>query len=395
MREFRPISAAETPAFDRIRQYAFHLEDGPLERGDDEGSDSESPLGTRYGYFDGDELVSICIHYTFETRLRDEWIEMGGLGAVATPPERRREGNVRQMLGRSLQIFGDVPLVALWPFSTAFYRQFGWASANEITRYTVPPETLADVSEEPGEFRPVEPADWRDLRAVHLAAGRGETLSVRRSEQWWRRRIFHEWGDDRRHAYAYYREDTPAGYVVYTVERDGERELDVEYLGARDHAAYRALLGFLGDHDSQVDRVSFARPGGSTLFDVLEDPQAADAELVPGPMVRLTEVATALEAVPYADDVDERVILGVCDPLLEGNDGIYQLLVEDGEGICRRMPEASPDATVDVGTLSRLVIGARSVDTLATVGDLTADADARETLSRLFPPERVFLREFF
>lgn len=395
MHEFRPVTAVERDEFDRIRRYAFHLEDGPLPREDDTDSDRKSPLGTRYGYLDDGDLASICIHYTFETRLRGEWIEMGGLGAVATPPERRREGNVRGMLQESIRTFGDVPLVALWPFSTAFYRQFGWASTNEITRYTVPPEELPTGSEPTGEFRPVEPDEWRTLRKVHLAAGRDETLSVRRSEQWWRRRIFHAWGDDRRHVYAYVREGTKAGYVVYDVEHDDERELAVEYLGARDHAAFRALLGFLGDHDSQVDRIVLDRPGDARLFDVLEAPQEADAELRPGPMIRLTDVTRALEAVQYPDHVDEQVTVEVVDPLIEENNDTYRLLVEDGEGICRSKPEASADVTLDVGALSRLLIGARSADALATVGDLSASADASERLDRLFPPERVFLREFF
>jgi len=395
MREFRPISAAERTAFDRIRQYAFHAEDGPHVTDAGEDGDDHPPIGTRYGYFDEEKLASICIHYTFEMRVRGEWTTVGGHGAVATPPERRREGNVRRMLRESLRTFEVVPLVTLWPFSTAFYQQFGWATANEITRYSVPPETLAGVSEEPGEFRPVEPDDWRDLRKSHLAAGRGETLSMRRSEQWWRRRIFHEWGEDRRHAYAYYRDDTPAGYVVYTVERDDTDELDVKYHGARDHAAYRAVLGFLGDHDSQVDSVSFARPGDSVLFDTLGDPQAADVELLPGPMVRPTDVPAALEAIPYPDGLDERVTLSVDDPLLPENDGTYELLVEDGDGSCRSVTADAPDVTVGVGPLSRLVIGARSADTLATVGDLTADPATRETLAELFPSERVFLREFF
>ncbi|WP_275740284.1 GNAT family N-acetyltransferase [Halorhabdus sp. SVX81] len=394
MCEFRPISPAEMTAFDRVRQYAFHPEDGPLPQEDSD--DADPPLGTRYGLFDGGDLASICIHYTFETRVRGSWIDLGGLGAVATPPERRRAGNVRRLLRESLRRFDDdIPLVALWPFSTAFYRQFGWASANEITRYEIMPETLTDFSTEGGQFRPVDPDDWRDLRKCHLASGRGETLSMRRSEQWWRRRIFHKWGEDRRHAYAYYRDETPAGYVIYDIEQDGDRKLDVNYLGARDHEAFRSLLGFLGDHDSQVDRVTLDRPGDSALFDVLGDPQAADAELRPGPMVRLTDVTTALQAVPYPDDVEGDVTLSVRDPLLEDNDRTYRLVVEGGEGHCRSTPDGSPDATLDVGSLSRLVAGARSVESLATVGNLSAESDARGTLAELFPPERVFLREFF
>ena len=395
MHEFRPIAPVERDEFDRIRRYAFHLEDGPLPREDGADSDGKSPLGTRYGYVDDGALASICIHYTFETRLRGEWIDMGGLGAVATPPERRREGNVRWMLQESIRTFEGVPLVALWPFSTAFYRQFGWASANEIARHTVPPAELPTGFGQAGEFRPVEPDDWRTLRTVHLAAARGETLSMRRGEQWWRRRIFHAWGDDRRHVYVYSRGDTPAGYVVYDVGEDDERELTVEYLGARDQEAYRAVLSFLGDHDSQVDRVTLDRPGSGTLFDIIDAPQEVNAQLRPGPMVRLTDVTRALEAVPYPDGVDEQLTLEVDDPLLAENTDTYRLLVEDGEGICRSKSDASPEVTLDVGALSRLLIGARSVDALATVGALSADADGRETLNRLFPPERVFLREFF
>lgn len=391
MVRYRPVEPSEAERYERIREYAFHPDEGPS---DDVTADRDSP-GERYGLFDDGSLCSICRQYTFDARLRGTWIRLGGLGTVATPPERRRQGYARRLLSEAVRTYAadSVPLVALWPFETAFYRQFGWTTAHDLSRYQCDPGVLVDVGDGTGQFQRVEADDWESLRTVHLTAGEGETLSLDRSERWWRRRVFSEWGETQRHVYRYDRGGDPAGYLAHSVD-DGR--LEVAALGGVDHDAYRAVLGFLGDHDAQIERVSFARPSGADLFAIVDDPDAIECTVEPGPMVRVTDVARALETVPYPDAITAEVTLAVEDPLLERNDGRYRLRVADGVGKVEAVPGSNPDATLSVGDLTALIVGSHDASMAARLGTLTVDDPAVvHDLDRLFPPERVFLREFF
>jgi predicted acetyltransferase len=390
MVEYRPVTDADIDALKRIRQYAFHAERGP-----DPGEDDGPTIGQPFGLYDDDTLLSIARHYSFEARLRGWWIDLAGLGAVATPPEYRGQGYARQSLRASVERLASegIPLVALWPFKTAFYRQFGWTTTNYVRRFECEADALAVLAAESGTFHPVEPSDWKTLRPAHLAAGEGETLSLRRSEQWWRNRILRIWEQEQRHAYRYDRDGSPAGYLAYEVE-DGT--LSVAYMGAVDHDALRALLGFLGQHGAQIDDVAFERVDGAALLDIFPNPAAVECTVHPGPMVRATDVAMALEAVPYPDADEADLTLAVTDPLVPDNEGHYRLRVADGHGVVETDPDADPDLRIDVGALSSLIVGARDARVTARASNVEfVDSDVDRTLDELFPTERVYLREFF
>ncbi|QSG06422.1 GNAT family N-acetyltransferase [Halapricum desulfuricans] len=376
--------------FDRYRQliqYAFHPEDGPQ-------SELTAPerIADRYGLYEDDRLVATGALYELEARLRGSWTTVGGIAAVSSPPEHRRSGNVERLLDGLLAKARDrgLGLAALWPFEHAFYRQFGWAIASRYTTYELPPEQLAAAgTTERGTFERVGPDDWERLEAVQRAHGAGTTLSIRRSEQWWRNRTF---GDDPPWAYAWLDGGEPRGYVTYTFETAGEEDvLRTEDFSAADREARRHLLGLLGTHDSQVGTVEFTLAEEAALLDAVSDPEAVSCSMHAGPMIRVTDPELALESCPYPGDVDARVALEVTDPI--GDDRRLGLTVEDGAGVCAPT-EADPDATLDVGTLAQLLVGYRAVEDVRGRG-LDCDEETAATLEALFPRENVQLREFF
>ncbi|ELZ29505.1 hypothetical protein C475_02613 [Halosimplex carlsbadense 2-9-1] len=398
-----PLSADHYDDFRRIVDYAFHPEEGPRTY-----DDEPERIADRYGAFVGDNLVSICGHYDFRANLRGEWVPLAGLAAVATPPEHRREGHVAALVEDALDRWrGEYPLAALWPFSRSYYEQFGWATANTATTYTCPPEQLAFArGAAQGRARPVEPDEWRALQSVHETAAEATTLALkRRSETWWRERVLSEGGDDRPWAYVWERDGQPRGYLVYTFEDDGEgfgeRRLAVDDMAAVDHEARLGLLGFLADHDSQTTDIRFESDDRTDLLDLVDDPDAVGCEVETGPMVRVVDVVDALEACPYPETASADLTVRVTDERAEWNDGRFRLTVEEGTGECERVAVAdgdstSADATLDAGTLSQLVVGYHDAAAARRVGDLSVvEESVAETLTALFPPERVYLRTFF
>ena len=430
---YRPLPPAHEPAFRRLLSYAFSPEDGPdstdsdRERpeifrprglyavetppGDGEGERGRGSDGERgseggapaatvgdagWGPVAADDLHAACAYYAFTARVRGTWRSVGGVSAVVSPPETRRRGHVSAMLDglhRELREAG-FGFAALWPFDYGFYRRLGYAMANESDRATVSPADLGAVAADPaGEFRRLGPADYAELDGVYDAWAT-EALALRRTEGWWRHRVFAGRSTEP-YVYGWERDGDLRGYLVYTVEGDGDgKTMAVSELAAVDAAARRQLLRFCRDHDSQVDDVRLRGPVAADLLGALDDPRAADVERRPGPMVRLVDVEAALAGLAYPDGVAESVTLAVEDERCPWNDGVTELTVGEAGATC--VPsEGAPDCRLGVGAFSQLAVGARSARWLAHRGRLTAEEPAVEALGRLFPAAPVYLREGF
>lgn len=389
--DYRAVPEDDESQFVRVLAYAFDLVDGPP-------VDAERPwdeVGKRRALYDGDEVIAGCLRFDFDARLRGTWRPLGGVAGVATEVGKRRRGHSRTLLCELLAEFrdDDVPLAALHPFSRSFYRDLGWGTCERLVRFELAPGSLRAAGIAHHDFRRVAPAESRRLQPVHETAMEGRTLTTRRADDWWRWFVFHRWGTDR-HVRSCVRDGTVCGYVSYSVgEEDGQRMLVVDELVGVDDDATRRLYWFLANHESQIDLIRLPRPDGDLLERLPDDD--ATAELRRGSMVRVTDVETTLSAVPYPDDLEGSVTLAVSDHLASWNDDQFVLTVEDGAGRCTPADDAdssdtAPEVTLDIGTLSQLVVGYHDVSTAERLGDLAVESDrARTFLSSAFPPETV------
>ncbi|AUG48160.1 GNAT family N-acetyltransferase [Haloarcula taiwanensis] len=396
MSEFRPVSTTDREACQRILQYAFTPETGPVTP--DPDGDWPPSLFDQRGLYDGDTLRAVCKLYYLDTTVRGEAATVGGLGAVATPPEHRGQGYAAVLCRHALREYreAEAGFVTLWPFSTPFYRRLGWGTANTYRRFDLPPSALPDHSIA-GQLVRLDADDWERLRRVESVAAAGTALSLRRSEAWWRERTLADWdGDGVPYCYGYERDGDLRGYLVYTVADDAAHTLSVSNFAAVDEEARRALLAFLGNHGAQVERVTLQLPPDADLLHRVDDPGAVDCTVEAGPMVRLTDVGY-LERLDWpGGDLD--CTLSVSDPLLDRNDGLFRLSVSGGTATVDPLsPADSPaDVTVDIGTLSQLAVGTHGVAAAERLAGLEIrDASARDPLADVFESESVYLGEFF
>ncbi|NKE37191.1 GNAT family N-acetyltransferase [Natronococcus sp. JC468] len=398
MTDYRPIPD-ERETFHEYRSYAFRPEGGVPAYDPDEHETVRDARGARRGIFaEGDDRPrTVCRHYWLEARVRGDARPVAGLASVATPPEFRREGNVRELLEGSLAEYrerGD-RLSILWPFRYRFYRQYGWDTANRIVTHAASPEAFAFArGADNGSFRPLEADEYAVLEPVYDAASEG--LAIERDEAWWRHRIFGGHDADP-FVYVYERDGEPAAYLVYRIEReDGARTMRVSELAAVDREALFALFAFCADHDSQVDRVELRVSEMVPIRELARDPDAIETTLENGPMVRLVDVAAGLPELTTSE-ADAALTLEVADPLADPNDGRFVLEVGDGAATCERVDgeDGEPDASLDIGALSQLAVGARSASDLAYAGRLEADAETVATLEELYPEGDVYLGHHF
>ncbi|WP_049902478.1 GNAT family N-acetyltransferase [Halococcus agarilyticus] len=400
MTEYRPIQEEYEDRHHAITGYAFDAGSGPYDPDEpiDERRRRRWAFGEDRGVFDDNDLVACGTHIEFTARLRGEWLPVAGLSGVASPPERRHQGFVGELLEASLREYRERgwPIAALRPFEHDFYARYGWATGCRYQTATVDPAALSTVrSAAAGEFRRIEPEEYATLEPVFEGWLHGVNLATRRSADWWRDRVFQA-HDTERFCYAWLRDGEPRGYLLYRVREDDDgRCLVVDEMASTDHEAYLNLLRFCHDHDSQVSTVELYGHDHDRLLDVVTDRDAIEVEVAAGKMVRIVDVPGALEAVPYPDVDDATLTIAVDDPHAPWNDATFAIEVAEGEASVATTDD-EPAATVDIGTLSQLLVGYCSAERARRIGGLDVRSTAAtDALAELFPEKEVFLPERF
>jgi predicted acetyltransferase len=402
-REYRKVDEA---TFDRYVRYAFRPTAGPPdEDGDDpdEDADGTGVERARRGlYRPGlDDPVAVAGYHDFRARVRGEFHRLGGVTLVATPPEHRRQGHVRELMRRMLEELRaeGINFTALWPFKRSFYRRLGWETGSRYLRVEAPPAQLRSAgADRGGEFRRTAADEWERLVPVRATHDAGRALHVDRTEAWWRERVFEGWRGDP-YVYRWDDDGETRAYLTYVVDDGDEgRELRVFEASWADPVARRQLWRFLGDHDSQVETVKLPAPFDPEipLLEAVEDPSSVTVEVEAGHMVRLADVAAGLSALPCPEDAVEELTVAVRDPLIDANDRAFALGADGGRIECTPATAGKePDATVGVGRLSQLAVGYRDASSMLAAGHLEASPGVVDRLDALFPAGPVWLREGF
>ncbi|WP_200531342.1 GNAT family N-acetyltransferase [Halorubrum sp. LN27] len=404
--EYREFPDERGDEFDAFMRYAFSPAEGPY---DPEEADEQDTIADTRGLFDGDKPVAVCAHHYFSLRIRGADREVAGLSAVASPPEHRRQGNVGRMLRESLAEYRDrgVHVSTLWPFEYPFYASYGWATASRYRYLTAPPEQLGFVDDlvatggdAAGRFRQLGEDDYEAVKPVLSAMADRYDLTMDWTEEWWRERTLQGWKTDP-FVYGWERDGELRGLCAYSFDDEPDDAdgtvMRVTDVAVADDEAWFQLLRFCRNHDSQVAEVRIRAPPDAPLLDLVEDPRAVDCEVRTGPMVRLVDVAAALEALDPDPEVETAFSLAVDDPLVEPNDSVFRVAAADG-GVSVQPLDAEPegaDAAVDVGALSQLYVGYRSVDEVARGDGLDVGSATAADLRALFPPRTTHLREGF
>ena len=199
-------------------------------------------------------------------------VDAGLIASVAVPPEHRRRGYGRQMMGALLAELHDLqtPLSLLFPFSVAWYRSLGYGVANFTWFMDIAPRLLPDFAERYA-VRRAFPDDEPGIRACHAAA-----MSMPQNNGWlargdweWQKRV---WKPEHE-VVVYVEQGRVEGYLVYTLTfgSDPSSARVIEWVSTSD-AAWRGLAGFLSALGEQATVLTFNAPQQSPLLWVLREP---------------------------------------------------------------------------------------------------------------------------
>lgn len=384
--------------------YCFHQRVDNIEN---ERQKQEAETQEDWGAFDDDgKLMARIINNHYDFHLDGQAVKTGGIGGVATYPEYRETGAIREIFKvLLLEAYknGEV-LSALYPFNHKFYRKFGYEVVPFRNEYKMHPNVLKDyhslATEEKCEVRRWQAGeDVRDFLTVYNQFASGFNLSALRTEEMMHEHLeFEKEYIDRKFSYIFSRDGRPVAYLIFKDEFNPKAAvLKVEECAWTCRAGFNSILNFLARFSSDYGSIVLPLPKGIDLLKIIHAPNAYEIEKQACQhfMVRVMNVLKLFEVIRKPADCD--FTIKVEDDLIEENNLTLRVLAGKGAeaGTAAGLTNVSkPDIELDIRALSQLAIGCSNLYEASLRSDVTINGN-EEMLRRVFIEKPILITESF
>lgn len=341
-------------------------------------TDKEDPKEDLYGAFltENGPLAGSIVINNKTSRFDGRTVKMGGVGGVATLPANRRGGAIRACMELALREMYDkgYALSHLYPFSTSYYRQFGFAPAGQSLRWKVKLPDLKRLPDAGGTVRQLFPGDDLSplLEIYNKMYGNINFSCLREAfdkdlegdKPLLNKRWIYLWSDDR---------GTPGGFIVCS--RMGDSLICYPNFGAPNAFIFTgttALIGLLNfvytSFIANFEDIQFSVPAHMDLTALLPELSSIEYAPVLNGMARAVNAEMLLKLCRCKGEGS--LVIKVTDNILPENNHTFELTF--GHDFDNRVERTSksPDITLDVGNLAVLLGGARDTASLELSPDI-------------------------
>jgi len=390
--EVRAARADEMNQFGLIGAYVYAGAFG--DGADNVVAQNNRPEWTLCAFVDGRMAASYsCVPFTM--RANGRAVAMGGVTAVGTLPEYRRQGLLRAITTRSLRDMRErgQAVAALWASQAAIYQRYGYALASALVSYRIDTVDVGFGDGNGGSARIARidaDAGYDVLKKIYIEFVEQRICYLHRAKPLWLNNVLSTTpATGPAHiAVAYAGDGKPIGYVVYHVRNEKiahptrSQELVVKDLIWLTADAYRSLWSWLARHDL-VGRITWLRaPVDDPALELFVEPRLLNAQTRDGIWLRIVDAPVALAGRGY--QVEDSITLDIVqDDLTPWNAGRYTLDCSPG-GATVTSSRGSADLTLTVKALASLYSGYRTPWQLAQWGLIDGDNAALERATRIF-----------
>ncbi len=391
----RPIVPEEIQSVRDLFNIAFAFAREP---GDPPAIKPDEHVNTRAAFDDAGKMTAALELVPFTVWYEGQAVGMGGIGGVSSLPESRRQGNIRALMELSLREMYERGMVlsALYPFSHAYYRQFGYELCCIRRRVQVDFDAFAGFRcDDPvRQWMPGE--DDAPIRELYEAFAQAANLPVKREDSHWKHKLGGDPCVTRKYIYLWSdAQGQPSAYAILRAEDVSEgKQLVLDDFACRQPSALRGMFALLRNMGAAYRRFVWKMPPWIDPNTIYPEPYNAEQHIEQAGMARVVNVGEALRLLRHPQEPGSYA-LRVRDAQLPQNEGVWQVCFDGGEVKVEKKAEGQADWTLDIRALSQLALGYHDVDSLAWAWPaLEAPANA-DTLRRVFRRRRVYLADFF
>lgn len=356
----------------------------------------------RYAAFEDDDktMMSFFVAKPYPVHFDGNHCTMTGIGGVATLPQYRRRGGIRGCFEKALADMYEsgYEFSYLYPFSTAYYRKFGYELCVEKMQYKLRLSFIPNYNAD-GYCELAEPDNTHldDIRIIHENWQKRYNMMVENEicDYWWVNKA----NPVKEQTYIYLYKDklgTPKGYMCFKNEDSAEgRIINCYRFVYTDLEGFKGLLNLAKSFASDHMFIQFALPTDQYITALLPEWSlgAGSCNRLLGGMARVIHVEKVLKAARYKGDGEIRI--KVTDPYIKENTGIFHVVFENGVATSVTKDDSvTADISLHITDFSRLIIGCFETEQIAFLENVTVNADM-DILSKVFYKKPVMLTEYF
>ncbi|MFX1369857.1 MAG: enhanced intracellular survival protein Eis [Promethearchaeota archaeon] len=347
---------------------------------------------------DGEPVATARV-LSLKQNFRGTFKPMIGIGMVASSPEHRRRGHVRDLMKQILVDFRKegFAVSTLYPFKDTFYTALGYVKMPPTHLLEVNPNQLSRISKPEGYRASREEGGkafqaWRLIHDAAIGQIHGGAL---RSDFQWKNRT-----DNFRSklAIARNKEGDPEGVMVYSVKGYGTghewaeegsiviHEMHWSTLEGRD-----TLLNYIYLHADQIVNVKMNISSRTDdYYHWTSDLHTLKVKANIVTMARIIDIEKSMRGFQVKEAGE--VIVEVRDPDLDWNNGSFRLWNEDGTLECERV-DSDATARTSIEGLTSILYGTLGMDSLRRMAWL--EGETPKLLSEWFSRQTPWLTEEF
>ena len=340
--------------------------------------------------FEGNRAVSTAAEFRFLQWFGGRSIPMSGIFGVATLPEHRGGGVMREVVSTLMrEAHGrGTPLTALYPAVLGPYRSLGYQIAGTFNEHRLRIDAIPAGIGDASAVREYVPEDLPAVRACWSRAMRDANGTIEPDgDGWWVHRTFNPQidptlravvvpGADGVEAFASFRRTPDPGTL------DVAFGLECEPLAAVSEAGLRSLLAYVRGYRGLGQWVQWAGAPNDPATMVIPEHGVLRQWGYPW-MLRLLHVEQALRGRGWPADARAEAVFAVDDPMFPGNAGPWRLTVADAEVEVAAAHDVNPKP-ISIGTLSAMFSGYLRPHDAVRVGLMVGDDPAVGSFATLF-----------
>ena len=351
-------------------------------------------------FLDDDKtMVGAVTGIPYEVNFDGQKAAMVGIGGVATLAPYRHEGAIRgcfEMLLPEIYAQGAV-FSYLYPFSTAYYRKFGYELACDKVKWRL---RLSTCKKHPvsGGCVLVEPGMGTEaaLREIDSAWLRRYNMMVHEGRFEYNEQAERDPFATAQYTYLYRSGDgTPKAYFTWKLRKgEHEREVDVSRMVFTDSEGFYGLLNLMLAMVADQSHAEFILPEDVDLSALLPEwaMWTVDRKLVQAGMVRVVNAEAALGLCKARGE--GRFVLELSDEQIAQNNGRFEIIYGGGRVQSVLRTDKTPDIAMGVAAFSRMIAGRCDLDAYPGLPDVRILGNA-EAAAGVFYKKPMYIHTFF